>query len=69
MEKFRAYRIHEVDKQVSARFEDMTVSELDPGDAVIRVAYSCINYKDALAATGAGMQKLTFKGMSPAGAP
>ena len=54
MEKFKAYRIHEVDKKVSARFEDMTESELDTGDVVIRVAYSSINYKDALAATGAG---------------
>ena len=54
MDKFKAYRIHEVEKKVSARFEEMTVSELDAGEVGIRVAYSCVNYKDALAATGAG---------------
>jgi len=54
MENFKAYRIRELDKKISARFEEMTVSELDPGDVVIRVAYSSVNYKDALAATGAG---------------
>ncbi len=54
MEKFKAYRVHEVDKTVSARFEAMTVAELDVGEVVIRVAYSCVNYKDALAVTGAG---------------
>src|SRR6202795_955286 len=54
MEKFKAYRIHEVDKKASARFEDLTVDELDKGDVVVRVAYSSVNYKDALAATGAG---------------
>jgi len=54
MEKFKAYRVHEVDKKVSARFEEMSISELDAGEVVIRVAYSCVNYKDALAVTGAG---------------
>jgi alcohol dehydrogenase len=32
----------------------MTVDELDAGEVVIRTEYSSINYKDALAATGAG---------------
>jgi acrylyl-CoA reductase (NADPH) len=32
----------------------MTIAELDAGEVVVRVAYSCVNYKDALAATGAG---------------
>ena len=54
MERFTAYRIHEVETKVSARFEEMTIAELDAGDVVIRVAYSGVNYKDALAATGAG---------------
>lgn len=54
MDKFKAYRIHEADRKVSARFEDMSVSELDAGEVTIRVGYSCVNYKDALAATGAG---------------
>ena len=54
MERFKAYRVREADKKVSAQFEEMTVSELDPGEVVVRVAYSCVNYKDALAVTGAG---------------
>src|SRR6185295_5267615 len=33
---------------------DCTLDELDPGEVVIRVAYSDVNYKDALAATGKG---------------
>jgi NADPH2:quinone reductase len=51
---FKAYRIHEIDKKVVARFEQLTLDDLAPGDVVVRVLYSDINYKDALAATGAG---------------
>jgi len=51
---FKAYRIHEIDKRIVARFEQLTLDDLAPGDVVIRVLYSDINYKDALAATGAG---------------
>ncbi|HZM36844.1 MAG TPA: oxidoreductase [Burkholderiales bacterium] len=54
MDKFKAFRIEEVDKKVRAGFVDMTLDELDPGDVVVRVAYSDVNYKDALAATGKG---------------
>src|SRR2546423_13340393 len=32
----------------------MTLDDLSAGDVVIRAAYSSFNYKDALAATGAG---------------
>ncbi len=51
---FQALRIHEENKQIVARFETLTLENLAPGDVVIRVEYSGINYKDALAATGAG---------------
>ena len=54
MNTFRAFRIHEVDKKIVARFEELTLADLCPGDVVVRVTYSGINYKDALAATGAG---------------
>ncbi|HEV8096815.1 MAG TPA: oxidoreductase [Burkholderiales bacterium] len=55
MDKFRAYRITEVDKQsVKAEFTQCSLDDLDPGEVVIRVAYSDVNYKDALAATGKG---------------
>ena len=52
--KFRAYRLSEVDKKIVAEFVDCTLDELDPGEVVVRVAYSDVNYKDALAATGKG---------------
>jgi acrylyl-CoA reductase (NADPH) len=54
MDKFKAYRIREVENKAAARFEEVTLDELDAGEVVIRVAYSSVNYKDALAATGAG---------------
>ncbi|HQS59792.1 MAG: oxidoreductase [Gallionellales bacterium 35-53-114] len=52
--KFRAYRIFNEENKVASRFVDLTLNELDPGEVVIRAAYSSVNYKDALAATGAG---------------
>lgn len=50
--KFRAYRIFNEDNKPAGRWVDLTLSELDPGEVVIRTAYSSVNYKDALAATG-----------------
>jgi putative YhdH/YhfP family quinone oxidoreductase len=54
MEKFKVYRLREAEKKVVAAFEQSSIDELDPGEVTVRVAYSCVNYKDALAATGAG---------------
>jgi acrylyl-CoA reductase (NADPH) len=55
MERFKAYKLTETqEKKIRAEFVDMALDELDPGDVVIRVAYSDVNYKDALAATGKG---------------
>lgn len=54
MAPFTAFRIHEVNRRIDARFESITLDDLSPGDVVVRVMYSSINYKDALAATGAG---------------
>jgi len=51
---FKAFRIHEIDKKIVARFDQLTIDDLGPGNVVVRVLYSDINYKDALAATGAG---------------
>lgn len=51
---FRALRIYQVGAQVQARYETMTADQLTAGEVLIRVQYSGINYKDALAATGAG---------------
>ena len=54
MSTFKAFRIHQQGDGVAAGFEQMRVEELTPGEVVIKVRYSDINYKDALAATGAG---------------
>lgn len=52
--QFKAFRIHDEGGRIAARFENLTLDDLSPGDVVIRVEWSGINYKDALAATGAG---------------
>jgi len=54
MTPFRAFRIHEIDGRIVARLDAVTLDDLGPGDVVVRVRHSGINYKDALAATGAG---------------
>jgi acrylyl-CoA reductase (NADPH) len=54
VEKFRAYRLSEVEKKIKAEFVECALDDLDPGEVVVRVAYSDVNYKDALAATGKG---------------
>jgi acrylyl-CoA reductase (NADPH) len=58
MKAFSALRIHEspagAARPVRAVLEPLTADDLSPGDVVIRVEWSGINYKDALAATGAG---------------
>lgn len=54
MQSFKAYLIEERDGKTVAGFTQMDESRLDAGNVTIRVAYSSINYKDALAATGAG---------------
>ena len=54
MEAFRAYRIDEEDGKVVADFRQLSLDDLTAGNVVVRIAYSTINYKDALAATGAG---------------
>ena len=53
-ERFRAFRLHqdEAGAPVAARFVDLAVDDLSPGEVLIRVAYTSINYKDALAAAG-----------------
>ena len=54
MQAFKAFRLTEVEKKIRAEFVDCTLDDLDPGEVVVRVAYSDVNYKDALAATGKG---------------
>jgi putative YhdH/YhfP family quinone oxidoreductase len=54
MTALKAYRIFNEDGKIASRYVDMQLDELDAGDVVIKVAYSGVNFKDALAATGKG---------------
>jgi acrylyl-CoA reductase (NADPH) len=54
MKKFSAYRIFEENGKSAGRFVELTLDDLAPGEVVIQAHYSSVNYKDALAATGAG---------------
>jgi acrylyl-CoA reductase (NADPH) len=51
---FKAFRISETGGKISGSIVSTTLDELTPGEVVINAAYSSVNYKDALAATGAG---------------
>jgi acrylyl-CoA reductase (NADPH) len=51
---FRAFRIHNDKSGYHAGIEDMRTDDLSPGEILIKVAYSSINYKDALAGAGKG---------------
>lgn len=52
--RFKAYLINQEGDEVVSRFVDMDEAQLDAGEVTIAVTHSSINYKDALAATGAG---------------
>ncbi len=54
MRILKALRIFNEDGKVTSRYVDMKLDYLDAGNVVIKVAYSGVNFKDALAATGAG---------------
>lgn len=54
MNSFKIFRIHETEGKTRAGFEQARLEDLDAGEVVVKVAYSSVNYKDALAATGAG---------------
>src|SRR3954463_1138936 len=51
---FNAYRVVEENGKVSGRLVEVALDDLSEGAVVIKAAFSSVNYKDALAATGAG---------------
>ena len=51
---FQAFRIHDDNGAHRAGIEEMRLDDLSPGEVLVKVAYSSINYKDALAGTGKG---------------
>jgi len=54
MSKFKAFLIEEAEEGVNSSFKAIDTADLDPGEVLIKTAYSSVNFKDALAATGAG---------------
>jgi len=52
--QFRGLRIRNDSDGYAAQLEPMCLDDLSPGEVDIRVAYSSVNYKDALAGTGKG---------------
>ena len=52
--QFQAFRIHADRDKHRAGIEEMKVDGLSPGEVVVKVAYSSVNYKDALAGSGKG---------------
>ena len=54
MSTFQAFRVFEDGDKAQGKVVETTLDELSAGDVVIKAAYSSVNYKDAMAATGAG---------------
>lgn len=52
--RFRAFRIHDDADGYRSGIEALSLDDLNPGEVVIKTAYSSVNYKDALAGTGKG---------------
>ncbi len=52
MKRFPAFRIHADEADTRAGIELVDLEQLSDGDVIIRVHYSSVNYKDALAGTG-----------------
>ena len=51
---FRAFRIRNDADGYRSGIESMSLDDLNPGEVVVKTAYSSVNYKDALAGTGQG---------------
>ncbi|WP_343669022.1 YhdH/YhfP family quinone oxidoreductase [Chitinophaga sp.] len=51
-EPFKALQVIEADGKFVLSIVDKLITNLPPGDVVIKVHYSSLNYKDALSATG-----------------
>ena len=61
---FKAYRVDSVEGRTSGKIVALEIGDLPPGEVLIKAEYSSVNYKDALAATGAGkiMRSLPMTG-------
>lgn len=54
MNTFQTFRIHNDATGYRGGIETMHTDALSPGEVLVKVAYSSVNYKDALAGTGKG---------------
>jgi acrylyl-CoA reductase (NADPH) len=52
--RFRAIVAIEVNGRSQGALRELTIGDLPPGDLLVRVSHSTLNYKDGLAITGAG---------------
>lgn len=59
-DNFKAFRIHNDGDGYRAGVEQVSIDDLAEGDVTLRVAWSSVNYKDALAGSGKGKILKTF---------
>jgi acrylyl-CoA reductase (NADPH) len=52
MSTFKAFVATQTDGKFAGSFQDLDLAALPPGEVLIKVAYSSLNYKDGLAVTG-----------------
>lgn len=51
---FKALVLTQDDGRTQSELRDLTIARLPPGDVTVKVDYSSLNYKDAMAVTGKG---------------
>ncbi|MBV1878401.1 MAG: YhdH/YhfP family quinone oxidoreductase [Pseudomonadales bacterium] len=52
MTTFRAFWVEKTESEVSHQIVERSIDDLPEGEVLIRVAFSSVNYKDAMSATG-----------------
>ena len=58
--EFNCFRINQEEDKIVSGLEKIKLEDINPGEVTLKTEYSSINYKDALAATGAGKILRTF---------
>src|SRR5947208_14148330 len=51
---FKAFIVDKKEEGFTATFKDLTEADLPPGEVLVKVAYSSVNYKDGLASIPEG---------------
>ena len=49
---YKAYLVEELDGVYSGSIKELQMHDIEAGNVIIKVHYSSLNYKDALAASG-----------------